>query len=180
MEREIERLYGSTKISELYKKRWSDIITQKEHILTQFIINKYKCDRVEEIPLTLWEWPGNLILVNNENEIFAQLYWAEKIYQVKPSSTLDHRIAPPPLIYFITLKSTYRDDKILACVYEPAIRVYIKGKEFWSYKIFPITHKADHIIGMIAWIPIHLVKEEHAIPAHMRKIGAIGFYDIFY
>jgi len=156
MEREIERLYGSTKISELYKndplvreeeiceeeveykvlngevvkyplgkmkcekqvveERWSDIITQKEHILTQFIINKYKCNRIEEIPLTVWEGFGNLVLVNRESDIYEQLEWIEAIYNIRPATLSVHRVAPGPLIYFITLKSTYRDDKILACV----------------------------------------------------------------
>jgi len=56
-----------------------------------------------------------------------------------------------------------------------------------DFKIYPITHRAKHVIAMIAWIPIqYIVKEErtlHAwmkIPAYMRSIGAIGFYDIFY
>ena len=227
LERELERLYGTTKLSELYKmdklKRqearyeeeaefivlngeivrypkgegrwiieeieeeinWNTLLTeQKDHPLAQYIKYKYNCDRLEEIPLTFWEGIGNLILVNNENEIFTQLYWAEKLYQVKPASFLAHRIAPTPLIYFITLKSTYRDDKILACVYEPTVRVYIDGKEYTAYKIFPITHKQKHIIGMIAWIPLTMIREKtlHVWmeTTLIKKLGAIGYHDVFY
>jgi len=186
---ELLKRYGTTKISELYKKDkvtvteyicepiyrrineewefereecreekyeeiidWNSLFIEKNHPLYVYIKERYNCVDLYEMDIVSFrlqvEKTGNDVVRFTEQ--FAQMKG------FKPASIPSvHLRAPWHLLWFVTLESTYLTDKVLVCEYSTTIApvtVDTATEIMETAVIYPLTHKANHIIGVFAWI----------------------------
>jgi hypothetical protein len=164
---EIERMYGTTSISELYKKPelereiceyveyelvcrrerelvdWNSLFIERSHPLYSYIKEVYGCVDLYEKPViefTLQE-------VDNQEAVYTfteQVASAQGFKPVVAGMWTVQLRAPLPLIYLVTIRDTKLKDKVLLCV--------LVEREEWS-TVLPLTHKLEHYIGVLTYTP---------------------------
>jgi hypothetical protein len=186
---ELVKKYGTSKLSELYKKDkllrteekceyrevyrvndyraydlecteekveeiidWNNLFITKDHILYSYIKAKYDCVDLYEADLT--EFRAQLVDSEREIETFTVQFAQAQGF--KPATIpMIHLRAPKPYLWIVTLKDTFLDDKLLVCEYSKQIAP-VKYDEYMEIVettvLYPITHKRDHVIGVLAWI----------------------------
>jgi hypothetical protein len=164
---EIERMYGTARISELYKKPvlereicervnyetvctkerevidWNKLFIERSHILYTYIKEVYGCVDLYEKPV----YEFTLQEADNQEAVYTfteQVASAQGFKPASPEMWIYQLRAPIPLIYLVTIKDTKLEDKMLVCV--------ITEREQWS-TILPLTHKLDFYIGVLTYTP---------------------------
>jgi hypothetical protein len=163
LRRQIEKMYGTARISELYKKQelerevcervdrevvcrkerevvdWNSLFIERSHPLYTYIKETYQCVDLYEKPV----YEFVLQEVDNQEAVFSFTEQVASAQGYKPVSTELWTIqlrAPIPLIYLVTVKDTKLEDKVLVCV--------MTEREYWS-TILPLTHKKPFYIGVL-------------------------------
>jgi hypothetical protein len=163
LRREIERMYGTARISELYKKPelerevcerverelvcrkerevvdWNNLFIERSHPLYTYIKETYGCVDLYEKPVIKF----TLQEVDNQEAVYAfteQVASAQGFKPVVAGMWTIQLRAPMPLIYLVTIRDTKLDDKVLVCV--------LVEREQWS-TILPLTHKLNFYIGVL-------------------------------
>jgi hypothetical protein len=97
-----------------------------------------------------------LQVVDTERDIYSFTEDYARMNGFKPASIPAlHLRAPQPYIWIVTLKDTYLNDKLLVCAYSITtipVRVDTMMEIMETVVIYPLTHKAQHPIGVFAWI----------------------------
>jgi hypothetical protein len=164
---EIEKMYGTTKISELYKKPelereiceyiehelvcrkekevidWNNLFIERSHPLYAYIREVYGCVDLYEKPV----YEFTLQEVDNQEAVYTFTEQVASARGYKPVVTgmwIIQLRAPIPLVYLVTIRDTKLDDKVLVCV--------ITEREQWS-TILPLTHKLNFYIGVLTHTP---------------------------
>jgi hypothetical protein len=160
---EIEKMYGTARISELYKKPelerevcervdrelvcrkvrevvdWNSLFIERSHPLYTYIKETYQCVDLYEKPV----YEFTLQEVDNQEAVYTfteQVARAQDYKPVTPEAWTIQLRAPIPLIYLVTIRDTKLEDKVLVCV--------ITEREQWS-TILPLTHKLNFYIGVL-------------------------------
>ena len=163
LRRQIEEMYGTTKISELYKKPelekqvceiaerelvcrkerevvdWNSLFIERSHPLYTYIRETFGCVDLYEKPV----YEFTLQEVDNQEAVYTfteQVASAQGYKPVAPEQWAIQLRAPIPLVYLVTIKDTKLEDKVLICV--------ITEREQWS-TILPLTHKLGFHIGVL-------------------------------
>jgi hypothetical protein len=146
---------------------WNSLFIEKTHPLYVYIKEKFSCVDLYEMNMVVFRLQAE----KTESDIirFTEQFAREEGF--KPASIPEiHLRAPWSLLWIVTLKDTYLDDKILVCEYGTAmtpVTVDTMTEIMETAVVYPLTHKAQHLIGVFAWI---LHEEKGRMPGYYAYI----------